>query len=314
MPVMAEVDTFTSMNGSQNIGLHEEFPNCDGGDPCKLSQSVISQLDGKVGNEIANVTQQSRQDSSTCGHEACLPTQNGDDSQMEIPRVTVALDADQTSSTDSLDPPISLGNDKDSKKEYSNVENQDCDATSNCSSKNTVQDATCTQGSKQESGFPLPVIASLANSGTASPYFTRSAKKARLTNSVADETIAAESTTCSPTSAASSKPLTTFAIMPPQQNSESATTTNSVPSVQDALVNSGIMSPYFTRSATKASHLTSAVPHEALTVQNTTCLPVTSGTPTTGGVADSSKLLTTSTISLHQNNESAPIIDRKSVV
>lgn len=330
---MAEVDIFTSMNG-----LHEDVQNCDRGDSCKLTPSAIgennnvlaNELDGKLGDETASVTEENRGGNS-CRNEA-LPTQDGGNSQMEIPRDTVAIEVDQTSSRHSLDAPVSLGNDEESKKECSNAENQECNTSrgnilpnasnlaqaSNCSSENeqfgehcgtscqkqiptpaalpnTVQDAT--QGSKQESGFPLPVITSLANSGTVSTYFTRSAKKARLTSSVPAKALPAQNTTSSQTAsdfAASSKPLLAFAVISPQQGSEPATTVSksSAPPVQDVLANSGTSSPYFTRSATKKAGLTSSVPHEALTAQSTgtACSIVMPGTPTaTSGLANSSK-------------------------
>ncbi|KAL9986038.1 hypothetical protein ACROYT_G000101 [Oculina patagonica] len=309
-------------------GLHENVQNREERDSCKLTPSAIgennnvlaNELDGKLGDETANVIEE-----NSCRNEA-LPTQDGEDMQVKIPRDTLAIEVDHFSSRGSLDAPVSLCSDKESKKECSNAENQECNTnnrgdilpnlaqTSNCSSENlqsvehsdtscqkqtatpatlpnTVQDST--QGSKQESGLPLPVISPLEDSGTVSTYFTRSAKKARLTSFVQDKELPAQNTT--PTASgltASSKPVTTFAVISPKQGSESATTINPAPPVQDVLANSGSSSPYFTRSATKKAGLTSSVPHKALTAQSTSTAYslVMPGTPTTtSGLANSSK-------------------------
>lgn len=74
-----------------------------------------------------------------------------------------------------------------------------------------------------------------------------------------------------------------------------------------ALANRGRVSPYFTRSASKA-HLTSSVPQETLTVQSTSVSSLMCGSPTTGSVATSSNPFTTFATSLCQSSEPVPII------
>ena len=337
MPVMAEVDIFRSTNDSPNTSLHGEVQNGDRRDSSDLTLSVISKNNNALLNEPngrpVDENKNAEREGSSCGNAAYLPTQDGKGSQMEQSRDTEAMEIDLVPSRDSLDIPVTLGNDKDSKEECSNAVN--LTQTRNCSSENlqcgehpgssckkqitlpetlssTVQDAT--QGSsKQEPGLPLPVITSLANSGnTTSRYFTRSAKKVRLTDPEPHEALPAQSTTCSPVmsvtpttraQAMSSKPLTRFAVTSPQQNIEPATTINSTPF---ALASSGTSSPYITRSATKKANLTSSVSHGAPTLQSATCLLVTSGTPTNSNVSNSTKPLTTFNISLPQNSEPAP--------
>lgn len=341
MPVMAEVDIFTSTD-SPNTSLHGEAQNGDRIDSCDLTLSLISENNnalvnepkGRLVDESKNAETEGNREGSSYENAAYLPTQDGGASQMKQSHDTEAMEIDLVPSRDSLDIPVSLGNDKDSKEECSNAVN--LTQTSNCSSENlqcgkhpalscekhvtvpetlsnTVQNAT--QGSsKQESGLPLPVITSLANSGTTSRYFTRSAKKVSLTDPGPCEALAAQSTTCSPVvsvtpttsaHAMSLNSITTFAITSPQQNSEPAMTINSTPS---ALANSGMGFPYITRSATKKANLTSSVSHGASTLQSATHLLVTSGSPSTCDITNSSKPLTTFTISLPQNSEPAPIV------
>lgn len=245
MPVMAEVNFFTTMNGSQNTSLQEDGQYCDiGSSPARNENNnvVANELDGKLGNGESNL-----------GRNGSSPTQDG-----EVPQMKPTVDSvNQTSSKDSLDIPSDLGNDEDSKTQCSDSENQECNRqtlippnasslalTNNCASENltvgahsapsistnTLPDAT--QSSKQKSGFPLPLNVSLVNSVTTSPYFTRSAKMARVSSPVAHEATATQSTTCSLVTSGTpstsgltnaSNPITTFAISLPESIEPAAT-------------------------------------------------------------------------------------------
>lgn len=119
MPVMAEVDFFTTMNGSLNTSLQEDDQYCDkGSSPVRNENSgvVASDLDGKLDNGERN----------SAGNKS-LSTQDGDVPQnMEQTLDSVAVDMKQTSSEVSFDMPSDLGNNEDSKTQCSSSENLEC--------------------------------------------------------------------------------------------------------------------------------------------------------------------------------------------
>ena len=295
---MAEVDFFTTTNGSLNTSLQEGDQYCERGSlPVRNENNnvVANDLDGKLDNgELNSVGIRS------------LPTQDGDVPQnMEQTLDSVAVDVEQTSSEDSLHMRSDLSNNEDSKTQCSSSENQECNgqmlippnASSLAQTNNSAPEilkvsadhiSTDTlpgapQSSEPKSGLPLPLSVSLVSSATTSPYFTRSAKKARLSSPITHENTAAQSTTCSfvtsgmsTTSilANSSKPVTTSAILPHQKKE-----------------------PALTISAS-----TLAQDESQTTV-------VTSGrTSLTSSLLDSSKPITTFASSLHGSNEPAASI------
>lgn len=295
---MAEVNFFSTMNGSQNTSLQEDGQYCDiGSSPARNENNnvVANELDGKLGNGESNL-----------GRNGSSPTQDG-----EVPQMKPTVDSvNQTSSKHSLDIPSDLGNDEDSKTQCSDSENQECNRqtlippnasslalTNNCASENltvgahsapsistnTLPDAT--QSSKQKSGFPLPLNVSLVNSVTTSPYFTRSAKMAPLSSPVAHEATAAQSTTCSLVTSGTpstsglinaSKPITTFAIS-------------------------------LSESIQPAATIIISAPTAAQDVSQTTTV-TSAGSSSTSSLVNSSKHVTTFASSLHQSNEPAATI------
>lgn len=298
MPVMAEVDFFTTMNGSLNTSLQEDDQYCDkGSSPVRNENSgvVASDLDGKLDNGERN----------SAGNKS-LSTQDGDVPQnMEQTLDSVAVDMKQTSSEVSFDMPSDLGNNEDSKTQCSSSENLECNGqtvilpnasslaqTNNCASEilqvstehiSTDKLPDASQSSEHKSGFPLPLNASLVDSVTTSSYFTRSAKKARLSSPVTHEDTAAQSTTCSfvtpgtPTTsflANSTKSVTTFAIAMPESIKPAAT----------------ISAP--------------AVAQDVSKITAVTCVRTSSNS----SLSNSSKPITTFAISLHESNEPAATI------
>ena len=289
---MAEVDFFTTMNGSLNTGLQEDEQYCDRGSSPVRNENiheVANDLDGKLDNG----------DRDPAGNKS-LPAQDGDGPQnMEQTLDSVTVHVKQTSSEDSLDMPSDLGNSEDSKTQCSSSENLECHRqifippnasslaqTNNCASEtlkvSEAQFSTeASQSSKHISGFPLVLDASLVNSITTSPYFTRSAKKSRLSSPLTheDTCTSAQSTTCAlvtsetPSTSFLAKAVTTFA--------------NSLPeSIEPTM--------------------TMSVPTSAQDVSQTTAVN-TAGTSSTI-ISNSSKPLTTFAISLHESNQPAAAI------
>lgn len=235
MPVMAEVDFFTTMNGSLNTSLQEDDQYCDrGSSPVKNENInvVANDLDGKLDNG----------ERDSVGNKS-LPTQDGDVPQnMEQTLHSVTVDVKQTSSEVSLDLPSDLGNNEDSKTQCSSSANLECNGQTlippnasslaqtynsaseilKVSAEHNLTDAS--QSSNHKSGFPLPHDASLVNSVTTSPYFTRSAKMSRLSSPVTHEDTSTQSTSSLVTSgthstsflANPSKAVTTFANSLPE--------------------------------------------------------------------------------------------------
>ena len=233
---MAEVDFFTTMNGSLNTDPREDDQYCDrGSTPVRNQNSnvVANDLDGKLDNgERDSVRNKS------------LLIQDGEVPQnMEQTLDSVAVDVKQTSSVDSLDMASDLGNNEDSKTQCTSSENLERNRqtlippnasslaqTNNCASEipkvsaEHISTDTCTlsdasQRSKHQSDFPLPLNASLVNSVTTSPYFTRSVKKVRLSSPLTHEDTATQSpavtsagTSSTSSLSNSSKAITTFPI------------------------------------------------------------------------------------------------------
>ena len=295
---MAEVDFFTTTNGSLNTSLEEGDQYCDrGSSPVRNENSnlVANDLDGKLVNGELN----------SVGNKS-LPTQDGDVRQnMEQTVDPVAVDVEQTSSEDSLDMRNDLRNNEDSNTQCPSSENLERNGqtlippnasslvqTNNSASEilkvSTEHVSTDTlpgvpQISEYKSGLPLPLSVSVVSSATTSPYFTRSAKKARLSSPLTHEDTTAQSTTCtfvtpgtSTTSflANSSKPVTTSAVVP-HQSKEPAVTISAPTSVQD--------------------------------VSQTTAV-TSGGASSNSSLSNSSKSITTFASSLHERNEPAATI------
>lgn len=209
MPVMAEVDFFTTMNGSSNTSLQEGDQHGDkGSSPVRHENSsvVANDLYAKLGNGESN-----------SGTNVSVPAQDIEGQQMEGTGDSVAADVKQTSSKDCFDMPSDLGINEDSKTQCSNAVNQEF--------KRQTLGSHASESSEQKSDFPLPVPISISCVNTTSPYFTRSTKKARLSSPVTHEDTAGQNTTCSlvisePPStsylANSSKAVTTFANSMPE--------------------------------------------------------------------------------------------------
>ena len=298
MPVMAEVDFFTTMNGSLNTSLQENDQYCDRGSLPVRNENinvVADDLDGKLDNG----------DRDPVGNKS-LPTQDGDAPQNMEQTLdsVVTVNVKQTSCADSLDMPSDLGNNEDSKTQCSSSENLECKGqtlippnasslaqTNNCASDTLKVSAEhistdASQSNKHKSGFPLPLDTSLVNSVTTSPYFTRSAKKSCLSSPVThaeDTCTSAQSTTCSLVT--SGTPSTSFLA-----NSSKAVTTfaNSLPESTEPA-------------------MTFSVPTSAQDVSQTTVVN-SAGTSSTISLSNSSKPVTTFAISLHESNEPAAAI------
>jgi len=254
MPVMAEVDFFTTMNGSPNTSL-KEVDQCGdkGSSPVKHENSsvVANDLYAKLGNGESN-----------SGTNVSVPAQDGEGQHMEGTGDSVAADVKQTSSKDSLDMSSDLGNNEDSKTQCSNAVNQEF--------KRQTLVPHASESSEQKSDVPLPIPLSVSCVNTTSPNFTRSTKKARLSSPVTHEGTAGQNTTCS---LATSEPPSTSYLA----NSPKAVTTlaNSLPeSVEPALT---ISAP------TAAQHIS----------QVTTSI-TSAGTSSTSSLPNSSKPITIS--------------------
>ena len=264
---MAEVDFFTTMNGSPNTSLQEGDQYGDkGSSPVRHENSsvVANDLDAKLGNGESN-----------SGTNVSVPAQDGEGQRMEGTGDSVAADVKQTSSKDSLDMPSDLGNNEDSKTQCSNAVNQEF--------KRQTLVPHASESSEQKSDFPLPIPISVSCVNTTSPYFTRSAKKARLSSPVTHEDTAGQTTTCS---LVTSEPPSTSYLA----NSPKAVTTfaNSLPES---------IEPVMTISA----------PTAAQNISQVTTSITSAGTLSTSSLPNSSKPITIS-ISLHESSETAATI------
>ena len=274
MPVMAEVGFFTTMNG--NTSSQERDQYCDrGSSPVRNENSdvVANDLDGKLDNGESN-----------SGKNESLAAQDGEVIQMEQTGDSMAVDVKCSNSENqenNMQTPIPL-NASSSLAQTNNCASEILKvAAQQHISANTLPDAS--QSSKQKSGFPLPPSVSLVNSFTTSPYFTRSANKARLPSSVAHGDTVAQSTTCSLVSSGtpstscltnSSRPVTTVAISLPE-------------SIEPAM---NISAPTAAQDVSQTTAVTSA------------------GTPSTNSLSNPSKAITTFATSLHESNEPAATI------
>lgn len=294
MPVMAEVDFFTTMNGSLNTSLQEDDQYCDGGSSPVKNENinvVANDLDGKLDNG----------ERDSVGNKS-LPTQDGDVPQnMEQTLHSVTVDVKQTTSSEvSLDLPSDLGNNEDSKTQCSSSANLECNGQTlippnasslaqtynsaseilKVSAEHNLTDAS--QSSNHKSGFPLPHDASLVNSVTTSPYFTRSAKMFRLSSPVTHEDTSTQSTSSLVTSGTHS---TSFLANP----SKAVTTfANSLPeSIEPTMPIS--------------------VSASAQDVSQTTAVN-SAGTSSIISVSNSSQPMTTFAISLQESNEPAATV------
>ena len=291
---MAEVDCFSTMNGSLNTSLQEDDQYCGRG-----SLPIRNENNNVVANDVGGKLDNGEPD--PVGNKS-LPTQDGDVPQNMEQTLdsadSVTVDVKQTPSEDSLDLPSDLGNNEDSKTPCSSSANLECNGqtlippndsslaqTYNCASEILQVSAEhistdAPQSSKQKSGFPLALNTSLVNSVTTSPYFTSSARKSRLSSPVTHEDTSTQSTTCSLVTSGTH----TISFL---ANSLRAVTTfaNSLPESSEPTMSISV--PTSTQDVSQTTAVNSA------------------GTPSTISLSNSVQPMTTFAVSLQESNEPA---------